>query len=307
MKIVLFIIATFIAGFSLPADSLRLVGVAYLPPTNLEITWSAPTNELPHGLWVYKVIPQDFSMAVISNAMAIGSFQARDIINPRDTNMIHFQDRKDNWRRRLEIVPSEGWIGYLDQWETKEPLKNVPSEDEATKLAMDYLFQLGIDRSQFVRKARINPTTVIRLHQGQKSPEEVVRREVVLNRCIDGVEQTVGSFRITFGNNAKVEAFDLSWRNLQAYESHQLATANEIIGLIKGGQAVIPLPEFDFTQLDQAKKLTIAKITPYYWGEWPSDPQDFVYPFAQLEMTADLGNTNFNFQLRCPILSTNKF
>jgi hypothetical protein len=219
--------------------------------------------------------------------------------------MIRFQDRKDNWRRRLQIVPSEGWIGYLDQWETKEPVKNVPSEDEAAKLAIDYLFQLGIDRSQFVSKARVNPVTVIQLHQGQESPEEVVRREVVLNRCIDGVEQTVGSFRITFGNNAKVEAFDLSWRNLQAYESHQLATSNEIIDFIKSGQAVIPLPEFDFTQLNQAKKLTVVKITPYYWGEWPSDPQDFVCPFAQLEMTADLGGTNFNFQLRCPILSTN--
>jgi hypothetical protein len=69
MKVVSLFILIFGSCLTSPADLLRLAGVAYLPPTNLEITWSAPTNELPHGLWVYKVIPQDFSMAVISNAI----------------------------------------------------------------------------------------------------------------------------------------------------------------------------------------------------------------------------------------------
>jgi len=291
MKVFLFAFLILNGCLTSPADSLRLAGVTYLPLTNTEIAWSAPTNGLPRGLWVYKVIPQDFSMTVVSNAMTIGSFQIRDIINPRDTNVIEFRDKKNviSLHRQLTITPALGWVHYSDRWQTNGAPEDVPSDDEAVKLAQDCLFQLGIDRSQF-DKPKINRTTQIRWHQGNELPEEVVRREVIFNRCIDGIEQIVGSFRITFGSHAKIETFDLSWRNLRPYASHKLATVDEITDLIKNGQAVIPLPEFDSTQLDQAKKLTVTKITPYYWGEWPSDRQDFVYPFAQLEMTVNLGN-----------------
>jgi hypothetical protein len=65
--------------------------------------------------------------------MAVGSFQMRNIINPRDTNMICFQDTKDNWHKRLKIISSEGRIEYLDQWESKEIPEGVPNEEEAAK------------------------------------------------------------------------------------------------------------------------------------------------------------------------------
>ncbi len=71
----------------------------------------------------------------------------------------------------------------------------------------------------------------------------------------------------------------------------------------KNGQAVLPIPEFHFEKLAGMKKLIITNITPYYFFEPASD--GLFHPFAELEMTSDLGNTNFNFQLRCPILSAN--
>ncbi|MCI0747837.1 MAG: hypothetical protein L0Y58_20715 [Verrucomicrobia subdivision 3 bacterium] len=46
--------------------------------TNVSIAWNAPTNHWPTSLWIYKVVPQEFSPAVISNLMAIGGFTMKD-------------------------------------------------------------------------------------------------------------------------------------------------------------------------------------------------------------------------------------
>ncbi len=78
--------------------------------------------------------------------------------------------------------------------------------------------------------------------------------------------------------------------------------------MIKKGKAVVPFPQdADLTNLPQAKKLTITKITPYLWGEIGPAPQDFVYPFSELQVTADLGGTNIlNFVLDCPVVDETK-
>lgn len=45
----------------------------------IEIVWAVPTNIWPvNHVWIYKVIPQTFSDAVIANAMAMGSFTTND-------------------------------------------------------------------------------------------------------------------------------------------------------------------------------------------------------------------------------------
>jgi hypothetical protein len=302
MKYFLFFLFIFVACFPSSADSFQLKGVNY-PPPDVEIVWSAPTNDLPYGLWIYKVIPQNYSMAVISNAMAVGSFQMRDIIDPRNTNMICFQDKKDSWRKRLKIIPSEGRMEYLDQWESKEIPEGVPNEEEAAKLAMNYLFLLGVDRSQIINKPYIHSDIEIRSKKGLTTWEGTCKCSVRFERRIDGLRAIGGNFDIVFGSHAIVRSFDLSWQNLLPYESHPIANGNGIISYIKNGKAVLPVPEFDFSQLSQTKILTVTKITPCYFYEPTGD--GLLHPLAELEMIADLGNTNFNFQLRCPILSTN--
>ena len=44
-------------------------------PADIRIIWAVPTNVWPvDKIWSYKVIPQKFSEAVVSNVMAVGSF-----------------------------------------------------------------------------------------------------------------------------------------------------------------------------------------------------------------------------------------
>jgi hypothetical protein len=72
MKVLVFALCS-VGSFS-PAESFRLEGSVFLPSTNSEILWTAPTNGLPRALWIYKIIPEAFSAAMVSNAMKIGSF-----------------------------------------------------------------------------------------------------------------------------------------------------------------------------------------------------------------------------------------
>jgi hypothetical protein len=307
-----FILIALGASFSSPADSFQLDGVAY-PPSDVEIVWKASVTNLPTGLWIYKVIPRDFSMAVISNAMAIGSFKMLDIVNPRDTNAIQFRDKKDAMeaRRRLTINPAQGTIEYyriMPSAENREIPTGVPTEEEGIRLAYDYLFRLGIDRSQ-VMKPHAHVDMESRLKKNQVDWEGPYECGVDFSRCIDGIRAYGGNFHIVFRNHAEVESIDFSWPNLVPYEAHPVANVTEIINYIKNGQAVLPVPEFHFERLAELKRLTVTKITPYYFFEPASD--GLFHPFAELEATADLGKKNYRGEekldliLRCPILSTN--
>ena len=78
MKSVFFITALVSICFSSPANSFQLEGKHFILSRNVDIVWKA-TNDLPHGLWIYKVLPESFSMGIISNAMAIGHFTMKDL------------------------------------------------------------------------------------------------------------------------------------------------------------------------------------------------------------------------------------
>ncbi len=70
-------------------------------PADIKIIWAVPTNAWPvNKIWTYKVIPQQFSDAVISNVMLIGSFTMRDKVklSPQalaiDKNALLFQKQR---------------------------------------------------------------------------------------------------------------------------------------------------------------------------------------------------------------------
>ena len=252
-------------------------------------------------------------MAVISNAMAIGSFKMLDIVNPRDTNSIQFRDKKDigEARRRLSINPAQGTIEYnsiMSVGENRKIPTGVPTEEEGIKLAWDYLFRLGIDRSQAMQPhAHVDMESMSK--KGVIDWEGPYKCTVGVSRCIDGARAYGGNFHIVFRRHAEVESIDFSWPDLVPYEAHPIASESEMINYIKNGQAVLPVPEFHLERLAELKRLTVTKITPYYFFEPAND--GLFHPFAELEVTADLGKKNYmgekeiGFILRCPILSTN--
>jgi hypothetical protein len=300
-------------SFASPADSFRLEGQAYQPSTNIDIVWKA-TNDLPRGLWIYKVMPEAFSAAVVSNAMVIGRFQKKDFSKGdhpllKDKHLIYFFDWNEPNRRRrsLYIAPTLGAMEYQSEADATAPVEGVPTSDEAEMLAREILFQLGIDRSLLadkVQKGYDDTTTKFDRNRKQLGPPQVNRRGVAFARRIDGVLLSQSwSFLIHFGNHGAVEDFSLNWRNLLPYESRHVLTTNQIVEAIKSGKAVLAEQFGDLTDLNQTKKLTVLKITPRYYNGRKGEALEFLHPYADLELVADLGNTNTAlFFLTCPII-----
>jgi hypothetical protein len=313
-RIFIFVLTVLCGSFSSPADSFRLEGLegqSYQPPTNVEIIWKA-TNDLPNGLWVYKVIPQEFPMAVVTNLMTIGGFEWRNLVKPSDPpvpdkNLICFRDKKQNWTRFLNIAPTMGWVEYYDgTGSARDPINGVPSKEEAEKLALDILFRLGVDRSLLCHEKTNYDTIQGKLSRdGQMLTTNVVSRGISFARRIDGIESRGSCFMVDFGRYAKVEHFFFSWRNLLPSEAHLTLTPKQIIDEIKDGH-VLSFPWEDLTGLDNIKKLAVVKMTPYYFDKLGTESLDYMYPYADLEVVADLEGTNTaTFYFQCPILSTN--
>jgi hypothetical protein len=282
----------------------------------MKIIWAVPTNVWPvDKIWSYKVIPQEFSDAVISNVMAIGSFTMKDKIKlpaevlAVDKKAFGFRDKADelHW---LEILPTLGYIEYSDEHaqarftssvkDVPSPIIGVPNESETTQLGLKYLRLLGIDVDEIARKPN---SSNFDLHWAKRSREwtdqktkkevdEVIEYGVFFTRRIDGIEGSgFGDVFIQFGNNAKVSELKLSWRNLQPYQLlDNFVTPEQIIKSIQSGQT--PLPTLEGWPIDEIKTLTITNATPRYSRKHEDEPMDFVVPALQLDAIIDNGQTN---------------
>jgi hypothetical protein len=282
---------------------------------SMKIIWAVPTNIWPvDKIWSYKVIPQEFSDAVISNAMAIGSFTMNDKRKLSaealaiDKKAICFNDKdKTKW---LEILPSFGYIKYYDQnaeakavsaiKDIPEPVVGVPDLPEATRLGLKYARLFGIEVSQLARKSG---TGDFDLHWeitrrewiDQKTKNEIDEIQgfgIYFTRCVDGIEMSgFGDVYVDFGNNAKVHEFQLSWRNLQPYQLlDNFVTPEQLVESIQSGQT--PLPILAGWPIDEIKTLTITNATPRYSRKPGDEPMDFVAPALQLDAIIDNGKTN---------------
>ena len=303
------------------APSLKHAGAPF-QPTNFEIAWNAPTNR-PTELWIYKTIPQRFSAGAISNLMFVGSFTELNERKPTnkeraaDTNGIVFVSKDES--RSLGISPALGWIFYHDNraFDVRDKIEDVPSDATAKKLALKLLDQIGIPRSDLAKNANSSEPLTF-WEAGTRGPaynaktketigtNQIYSRGIFFIRQIDGVNfagiGVAGGFYVRFVSHEKVSELELVWRNLQQWEKYQVASPDKIIQWIKEGKAVMPVPNVNPSEI---KKLTINQISPLYMGALGGEPQDFTYPFANLSAVAEMGQTNANVQIYCPILSTN--
>lgn len=300
-----------------PADSFRLdglQGMAYRPGTNIEVVWAA-TNMLPAALWIYKVAPQEFSTAIVSNLMSICDFHWKNLNKITDSDvadqkLICLTDRKQRWTRCLEIAPTLGWIEYNADSDPTAFSNSAPSKAEVEKVANNVLFELGIDRSLVCEKHNGYETVRGKLSpDGHRLSTNVISRGISFSRKIDGIEsQNVACFMLVVESNGRIKRLLLNWRHLLPYEPRILATANEIIDSIKAGRAILPPQSGDLSGIDEAVRLTITDIMLRYYDTKGSKPLDFSYPFAAVKVLASIERTNtVSFCLECPILSTNRF
>jgi hypothetical protein len=295
----------------------------------IKIIWAVPTNIWPTDkIWSYKVIPQEFSDAVISNAMAIGSFTMKDKVELSaealaiDKKTIRFHDKAET--KWLTIAPALGYIEYSDQnaeakavsaiKDVPEPVVGVPNETETTQLGLKYLRLLGIDISEIARKPG---TCDLDLHWSKKSRErtdqktkkeidEVLDYGVFFTRRIDGIEGSgFGDVYVEFGNNAKVHELKVSWRNLQPYQLlDNFVTPEHIVKSVQSKQT--PLPILEDWPLDEIKTLTITNATPRYSRKPGDQPMDFVVPALQLDAIIDNGKSNRAIWFQTGILGGSK-
>ena len=309
--------AVIVGGFSSPAEPFRLEGEPFQPPTNCPIAWNAATNGLPSGLWIYKVMPEAFSAAVVSNAMRIGHFQMKDVSRTseaqsplKDKHLIYCYNLNEYGKARfLYIAPTVGAMEYGSQKDYTAPVEAVPSSEQTEQLARDVLFQLGIDRSLLGERVRngYDETSTRADRQGNLlGPPRVVTRGISFERRIDGIPLSEAwCFLVNFGSHGTIEDFKLRWRNLLPYQSHRLLTPAQVLGLIKSGQSVFP-PQAAASRQEVvgAKAMTVVKLTLRYFNGSGKEWLDYLYPYADLEMTADFGDRNTGtFCLRCQILS----
>src|SRR6266498_205328 len=90
------------------------------------IIWAA-TNALPKTVLVCKIESNTFSQAIVSNAMAIGSFQLINRMPWHEKSALHFRDKRESWTRVLTITPRDGSISYYDKSAEGTPVRGVPS------------------------------------------------------------------------------------------------------------------------------------------------------------------------------------
>lgn len=310
-------------GFAQNLPSMEL-GHSFQLNTNINISWNAPANDLPAHLWTYRVLPSEFSPTAISNLVVLGSFTKKDrdrttiALNPIFNSPDAVVFSNSNHTHELEIHPNLGWIYYLDSKAVGRHNGNgVPKNEKKTlKLAMDYLKKLGIDRSDLATKPHSSDLQVSYIlgkltdyKTNHTQTTFVDTRGVMIARAIDGVsfwgKGTRDGFTMEFGNDAKISELDILWRKLQRNTLYPVVKPETILKWIRDGKT-----KWDYLTEDldwsSVKKMTINKVTPYYFGEYHDIPQDSVYPFATLETTVDIGQTNRTIYLFCPIIDETK-
>lgn len=301
------ILAFFVGALATLAGERNLFeGGQTFRPGNAAIEWKATTER--KAVWVYKVMPQTaFTMAVISNAMVIGSLKSTDVVRD-DKTVIRFQDRKRNESRYLEIKPAVGCIEYYDSQGKDIPssVVGVPDSKGAERLGLDLLLRLGVDRDQIAPGVRLSTETKQSTftNTGQETNIEVIARSFGFVRQIDGIpfrNELTGGFWIEFASNAKVAQFNLSWRHLVPHELYEVPRADEFVHSLQNGKAIYAVE----MKPCAATKFTVTSLNYFYLGKLYNDPQDFVYPVARLGVVADLGGETNSFELLCPLAEIN--
>lgn len=291
-----------------------------------DLVWTASTRDWPSSLWVYKVVPQHFSPAIISNLLEMAEFKMADNKGTNggwllDWNDLNFETPDE--KRHLWICEKYGYIEYKDDRAEAGTLKlsvGVPTDEEAYILGLDYLRKFGIDRSQLATKPSTNvvygPNDLGCRRdvetQGwtdkitHKEVDDVCRRGIYFVRRLDGVDIdgiVHGGMYIAFGDHAKVCELKITWRGLEPFDLRPTLAPAQILDLIWQGHAKwrpsAPNPK-DVT------RITVSGFQPFYRGQ-PGNAdlekqQRYVEPYVVVYASLD-GSTNATLYSELPIVS----
>jgi hypothetical protein len=288
-------------------DTLQLAGERFQP--KVSVVWDT-TNVIPDTLAVYKVGTQELSKAVVSNVFELTGFKFVNRLNPKDKVTWEFKDDRERPRKFLRIVPSAGWVSYLNE-DVKAPtvskVKGVPTREEITALLYGYLPKFGISTNDL----KLKPETRTE-EKGQRfdkkggtwSSEVVFSRGIGLPRKIDGIPVKgsgfAGGLMMTFANEGKVQQLEFLWRKYEPFEKKKTASKDELLERLKAGKAVRAVFEEDISDVT---KFRVVGFQLWYDARAPMEgSQDLMFPFVELEMFGDKATNNVHFWVQCPIL-----
>jgi len=286
-----------------------------------EVVWATPTNHWPTALWTYKVVPQNFSPAVISNLMALGPFaETNKVYPPTPPKKKFFRFKKTmitviprgwpaqivyenkGWTRELGLSPSEGFFIYTDK-EAAEATNPVclPSEADAYQLGLKYLRLFGIDQSHLTAKESGEPRAYGMYEYTLEGEMGKYRRitnaySVHFIRRLDGIDfagpSENGGVSFKFGNNAKLIGLCINWKRYEPYELCKVFdTINVLSCAYNDDRRWSPM-----YPIDDLKKFTITKYSIYYLGTESLNPYErgIMKPFCWFTTHMDFSNTNDN-------------
>jgi hypothetical protein len=278
---------------------------------NCEVIWVAATN-LPTSVKIFSVVPRQFSSAAVSNLLQIAELKSNQRKRVDQTGVFagkdvrFFGDQKET--RQLNLVPSQGFVvinktGSVAQI-PKEMPAGVPEEKEALRLTLNILEKIGISRSELATNSdgtiRLSVLVGTVIHKDKSSGQVVTNvtdREIDLSRQIEDVPVWGGAgVSAKFGNEGKLAYLSATWRSVKPDKDCPVPTPAGFVNRIKTGQVLIRNEQANAS----FQKITVTKAALYYWENFGSEPQTYIYPFAVLEAKTDQHGDNSTVQLFVP-------
>jgi hypothetical protein len=273
---------------------------------DLNVVWQNPTK-FPRKIWIYQLLPNNFSPEIISNLMALCSFTGKDRMG-NGTNIIRFQNADHS--RTLSISFSAGTIEYQTAEIRYSPTNlavGVPSTNELPEIAKSFLNQLHIkfsDITGWIGAGKVDfsePLTTF--YVGDAIITNVPYRTVYFRRSVDGMPLAYDFYRFNVGEHGRISKISIAWPNLKRGKSYRTVSPKEVVDFIRRGNATRgPVPtnigEIDWPNI---KSLTITDATPSYLVN-----DNRLYPFLYLGALVDAGNVKFKIGMACPLIDETK-
>jgi hypothetical protein len=288
----------------------KMLGETRIPArADLDVRWDAPTKAIPSKVWIYHLLPNDFSSTVISNVMALCSLSANEEI-ARNANGMAFQNSDGS--QKLAISYSSGSIEY----ETAEPhfgptnlAKEVPPMSRLPELTTNLLKQINIPLSAvtgYFETDKFNLWEPLTMYFTSNSViTNITFRGVNFRRAVDGIPVVAcDGGRIRFAEHSQVSKLSITWHNLTPDKSFSSLKPKAIVQLLRQGKAIQEPVPMNVGEIDwpHVKSVTIKKAEPLYFaGE-----TDRLYPFVLLQTVVDTGNGMVEVGIDCPIIDEAK-
>ena len=177
---------------------------------NLDVRWVAPSNALPSEVWVYRLLPRDLPSGLVSNLLAIGRFDSKEMLPGKPGEILFKSDSGS----RLCISPRLGSIEYLSsrRYGPTNLAEHVPKMSQLPELTINFLKQAGISVYDIAKRPdgtpELNysePFTVYVVNH--KFITNIQYRAVSFRRAVDGARfvgnGAGGDGRIEFGEHGR--------------------------------------------------------------------------------------------------------